>query len=121
MKKTLLERIDSMAQDSVPWEVGPVGRPGPPSKHGTEREIPPKLFVILKMRMRELTHHDILSVKEYGGEKNDLVVNINPKKFDIRWNDLKTLANKFGMTGLKYEDHQIRMWFAGDIIWDVIR
>jgi hypothetical protein len=84
-------------------------------------ELPHKLFTILKMRMRDLSPADITLFKQYGHERNDIVVNIKPKKFDIRWDDIKVLANKFGLTGLKYEDHQIRMWFRGDVIWDVIR
>lgn len=85
-----------------------------------EISIPPKLFSLLKMRMRTLTQADIVGFKEFGHERNDIVVNINPKKFDIRWDDIKVLANRFGMTGLKYEDHKIRIWFRGDVIWDMI-
>ena len=86
-----------------------------------ELELPPRLFAILKMCMKRLSHGDIILYKQFGGERNDIVVNIKPKKFDIRYNDIKTLANKFGLTGLKYENNQIRMWFDGGILWSIIR
>lgn len=116
----IIEKLDSMALEPLPFVRGGKGRPKPLSKNGIEADMPPKLFTILKMRMPQLTANDILSFKEYGGEKNDVCVNINPKKFDIRYEDIKVLANRFGMTGLKYEDMQIRIWFSGNIIWDVI-